>query len=230
MKLPALGKKERTMLLAFAGILVVAGIYAAIQYGILPQIKSYKSAKAEEADYASKVAEGYDKLKKKADVLAQNEAVKKNLLDIYERYTMKPVFGNYKYEAQKLVNDIATNKAGVEISGLSEVWPLQDPPAPNGRFRAYTLKLTAVLSYEELMTFFDEIERNNPYATIWEVSVTPLSVDAQNVAPRHTISFSVSWPVWIDGQKSPDDIRASLVPVESPGETPVAGKGADKKS
>jgi len=225
MKLPV-GKREKTMLFAFAGILVVAAIYAAIQFGIGPQLTKYKKAKAEKEDLAGKIDEAWKEIKKQQQLRDENEVVKKELREIDEKYIMRPVFGNYRYEAEKVIKGIASN-VNVKIASSSEVWPPEKAPAKQqkSQFSAYTIKVSAFLSYEETISYLTALQAENPYITVWELDVTPLDKGPQSVAPRHQVSFSVTWPIWNEDMKEAD-VKKMFAPEE---ERADDGAGADGK-
>jgi hypothetical protein len=69
-------------------------------------------------------------------------------------------------------------------------------------FVPYAVRVVVRCGYFDLVRLLKEVEANNPYATVADITIAGSSSDPE----EHLINFTIEWPMWKPGT-SPENIK-----------------------
>jgi hypothetical protein len=186
-------KKERMQWLVMIGIGTVVVLYVAVQFGIMPILKSKKAKLARIEELKVEIANAEKEIKQRTKDEAENKEVLQKIMDISEKYVLKPVLGlNYKITAGEVIEPVA-KKQGLKIDSLRQV--AIGVEASQSSLKAFTARTVLSCGYNDLVKLIREIEASNPFLSVIAVTVTSQGPESPE---KHLVTFDVEWPVWAD--------------------------------
>lgn len=193
MKLPE-SKKDRMVFFALIGVVAIAVIFVAIQWGLLPVLDSKRNLETtlierqeklkkarRELDYAPGIQKDYD------DVTAQIEKIKRENV-------FRPILGSYLVGVSEQIES-AAQATGVKIEETREIGVVDIPRKAKDtalkEFKLFAVQVSAYGTYEAITRFLLQMEERNPF-----FSITDMTITGQPDKPEEQrMSVRMEWPI-----------------------------------
>lgn len=199
--------KERTKWLVIIGIVaVVVLVLVGMCFNKIMAEKKAVTAEIEKVNKDLKDANMKIELKKRD--IVDNAQVLAELKEVSDKHLLKSVLGNSLLVARDIIAQHA-KEANVQIDPVRDVRQIgEDPvPCPGGKVKGYTVKVTTMCGYHDLVRLIRAIEKGNPYLCVTGVFITGQRSEPYNY--KHQVSFDVQWPTWMNAD-TPATIDAQL--------------------
>lgn len=193
MKMPDT-KKERMLMFALIGVVVVVLLVVAVLWGLLPLLDTRRSLEASlesrreqmkkakrELDYAPSLQKSFD------EIVARTEKIRaENIL--------RPILGSYLVGVSEQIESEA-RASMVRIEEIREVGVVNIPQkgkAPSEQtFKSFVVQVNGEGTYAALCRFLQRMEDRNPYFSVSEVTIT-----GQSDSPElQRLSARMEWPI-----------------------------------
>ena len=219
MKLPA-DKKERMKVLILIAIGTLGVLYAIIQMGIRPFLKSRKDMETKIVELREEIEKAEKEIRRVAGVRDQNYEVLKKLNEISDKYMLEAHLGiEFDIPASDLLDRLA-KQASLPRAAYQKTriigFPAMTPVGQQNDADLYVAQYNLECGYNELVHFLKVVEDHNPYA-----HVNNITIGATDNVTNSTVSFQVQLPKWKD-QKLPSRIEAQMKEIEE-------SRGVDKE-
>ena len=199
MKLPE-DKKERQKIFLAIGLgaaFVLYGTYAGVLTPLLHKKAEFQAKKDAVGQELKKAERAIGQIR--ADLALKAEALR-DIRSASEEHFLKPRHGqqNYFFDATERVEALA-KRAGIalEADAVREESVSQIPQAPGRKtdnlVKAYSVRVSFVGNYAEILRFLREAETSNPYLSIVNVTISGRPPPDED---RHSAGVSIQWPVW----------------------------------
>jgi hypothetical protein len=222
MKLPE-QKSERNKVIALIVIATVAVVYGT-SVGVLTPLRSKFK------DQATRITEIQDKLRSAELLIAQigpdrtsNLDALRKIVETTEQHVLVPRLGNYLIGTARIIENCANRAGGLGPITVNEIGIAEIPSPPQqsvpNAFKTYSVRINLETGIKGLIRFLREIEAQNPYACVSNISIT-----TDDAAPAiHKIVFEVQWPIWAD-QNQRENLRNHLDEAEKSAEKRNGGQ------
>jgi hypothetical protein len=236
-KLPE-SRKERTKILCLVGLAAIAVIYGAT-VGLIKPFLARKRVTAEKIrGLKADVAKADAEISKLGRIRATNAVICAEVLHISENFLLHPRLGNYLLGAKETVQRHAATR-NLDVKGVDEVGVVEmpKPKAAKGQtpgrepskarggsaekkdskdsardcaFKSYAARVNLAGGFQNLTAFLEDLEKENPYVSVAQLSVT---VNPEDPC-RHKITANIQWPIWADARIEPL-LRRQMAPPEN---------------
>lgn len=193
MKMPAT-KKERMLLFALIGVVVVVLAVVAVLWGLFPLLDTRRSLEASlesrreqmkkakrELDYAPSLQKSFD------EIVSRTEKIRaENIL--------RPILGSYLVGVSEQIESEA-RVTGVRIEEIREVGvvniPQKGKDVASQTFKSFVVQVNGEGTYGSLCRFLQRMEDRNPYFSLSEISITGQSDNPE----LQRLSARMEWPI-----------------------------------
>ncbi len=192
MKLPT-NSRERAQALTLLGLGALAVLYAVVQLGIMPVLRSNREARVLLQNLREKTRKARIELATQHETRMQHDQITAEIEALSEQFVLKPVLGSYDLGAREMIEN-AVKDTGFQVASLVETSFQEMPPKKTQTpyaFRGYGMQVRGTASYHDLILVLRRIETRNPFLTITELTISPQAEDPE----RHRVAFQVVWPV-----------------------------------
>lgn len=178
----------------------VAGvIYAIVQLGIAPLIKSKRAATATIASVQKKLKGATVDIKRANALVDKRQHVRAALRKIDENHIIRAAYDQYRLAATPII-ERAAKIAGVRLRQHSAIAGGGQFGVVMGKkdrfkrvFRGFKVQVFGTGGYEDLVEMLRILETENPYISISDVTITRSGHERS-----HTLNFGMLWPIWQD--------------------------------
>lgn len=209
MKLPETKQDKIKLLIVviMASVLVLLGVVKGI-LDPLRKSKRDKLARLEQCE--SELASAQRVIKFLSRDQKRNVEALKQIKEVSDQHLLHPVLGNYLLSATDIVETHAGSH-GLKCDDIREIGITELPRTRTGKstkkkgakansagtvsIRCYTVRVTLLAGYSQLVELLNDFEKSNPYLCVVEVQITG---SAGNNPERHSVSFQLQWPIWND--------------------------------
>ena len=193
MKMPAT-KKERMLLFALIGVVVVVLAVVAVLWGLFPLLDTRRSLEASlesrreqmkkakrELDYAPSLQKSFD------EIVSRTEKIRaENIL--------RPILGSYLVGVSEQI-EYEARVTGVRIEEIREVGvvniPQKGKDVASQTFKSFVVQVNGEGTYGSLCRFLQRMEDRNPYFSLSEISITGQSDNPE----LQRLSARMEWPI-----------------------------------
>ncbi len=181
-------------------ILACAGVFAVINFIVVPMIAERKANLAKTAELQARLQEQRGVVKTRADVQRQLTRVREQLARRSAHIPL-PVLGNYLLGMEKSIRAAAADlDLKIILVGNQDLLNLE-----NTGFKIYRVRVTAQAGFRALVDLFRNLQDSNPLLSISGLTIVPRPESPE----KHDVAFTVAWLVWTDPAKRPDWLTLS---------------------
>ncbi|NQT92127.1 MAG: hypothetical protein HQ559_05145 [Lentisphaerae bacterium] len=195
MKLPE-QKQDRMKVLAFVFIGAAGVLYAIVQLGITPFLRSRTEKIQRLAELHSAIEDAGLEITRMEKDQEQNREIVLQILDFTGQHVLRRRLGNLLLGATEVIESHAALMTRGTIDSIREVG-VADLPAPkkkasNSVFRLYTVRVTMQAGLHDLLRFIQSLENENPCLCVSSIGIETRTMERA----RHLVSIEIQWPVW----------------------------------
>lgn len=184
-------------MLILGGMLAAGGLFAAVNFLLVPMINNWKKDAAQTLVLRTKLDTARAVVRGRADILAQLETERRRLNELAPHLPL-PVLGNYLLGMDEQVRLWAAASA-LDIVGIVDEGTVPIEFADR-LCQVYSIRVSAEGNVPALTGFLKQLEAANPM-----VAVSALSIAARPGQPdRHDIRLVLDWLVWRDPENLPE--------------------------
>lgn len=224
MKLPE-DRADKIKVLALIAVGAAAVIYAVIQLGLTPLLRSQRARRERIRELEESLRIAGAEIKSADGAGRDTTDVLAAIMAFSNSHVLHPRLGNYLLGATEALEAHAA-RAGLPLGSIREIGRA-DVPKPANRaggnlLKYYAVRTGVVCGYFDFTRLLQAIEEANPY-----LCVANFTVASQSTPDKHAITFDVQFPVWADPEMPAAlqaDIDAAKPDVD---ETPPGTADAD---
>ncbi|HBA85826.1 MAG TPA: hypothetical protein DCZ95_17220 [Verrucomicrobia bacterium] len=195
--------KEQKNILVLIGLLSVAVLFIAYQFGLNPLFSGKAKVAQEVRDLQAKLAAG-EEIAGREEKISQEVSVSNEEQHQADEHHIVPRENPLSWVTEKVYFN--AREVGIEIDSVAEVGsPLTSRERTDKQqknFGSYSVRIVAQCGYRDLIRLVKVLETSNPYLCVSGISV----VSQDRTAEKHLISLVVEWPMRMaaGAAKSPD--------------------------
>lgn len=191
MKLPE-SKRDRKLLLAGAGIAVVAFAYLGWSLAWVPMKQAQARDQARQEELSAKITKAERELRMAPAFARQCADARAELGSLVSNRLLRPILGSYQLSLQERLGPI------IRASGfqLAAITPIGNQPLParesTGTFACYLTEITGTGSFDVICRLIETLLTANPYIHVTEITIQSQGKERPET---HRASIRIEWPV-----------------------------------
>jgi hypothetical protein len=217
MKLPE-GRKERIQTIVLVAIGATAVVYAVIQLGIVPLFESRRRTAEQLQQLVEKLNKAGVELKYAPSTRRDFERVVSDVGMITSNHVVHPVLGSYLLAVRETL-DTAARRAEFRVGSVRDLgireFPGKNRDGSEHTFKAYSVEMSGLGGYHQLLNLIRILEEQNPYLSVTEINVAGRLEDPE----QHRMSVRIEWPTKAETPEQSAS-SASGSGAQTPGEPP----------